>query len=86
MHYDDWRAAVFKRDNFTCVICGERGGKLTADHIKPWCLYPALRLDIDNGRTLCRPCHSKQDTTGHRMSNALYKEKKKRGAVQYRLI
>mgnify|MGYP000887085962 CR=1 FL=1 len=53
----DWRMAVFKRDDFTCQMCGERGGKLNADHIKPFALFPELRLVLTNGRTLCVPCH-----------------------------
>jgi hypothetical protein len=63
--YQDWRKAVFGRDNYTCQSCGVRGGYLEADHIKPWCAFPDLRYDVDNGRTLCRPCHVKQDTHGH---------------------
>ena len=27
-----WRKAVFKRDNWTCVWCRQRGGNLEADH------------------------------------------------------
>lgn len=53
----EWRTAVFERDDYTCVNCGERGGKLNADHIKPFCDYPELRFSVDNGRTLCVPCH-----------------------------
>ena len=30
--YEDWRKAVMERDDFTCQKCGERGGKLNADH------------------------------------------------------
>lgn len=52
-----WREAVFARDNWTCLFCNERGGKLNADHIKPFSLFPNLRFAIDNGRTLCVPCH-----------------------------
>lgn len=52
-----WRAAVFARDNHTCVACGKRGGDKHADHIKPFALHPDLRFDVDNGRTLCVPCH-----------------------------
>ena len=56
--YKLWRTAVFTRDNFTCVWCGDKtSGNLNADHIKPFAQYPELRLAIDNGRTLCVPCH-----------------------------
>lgn len=62
--YRIWREAVFKRDDWTCVWCGERGGKLNADHIKSFAVFPELRFSIDNGRTLCIPCHKKTDTWG----------------------
>lgn len=55
--YGEWRRAVFERDNYTCVKCLQRGGKLTADHIKPWALFPNLRFELANGRTMCWPCH-----------------------------
>lgn len=55
--YKGWRKSVFTRDNFTCVLCGKRGGPLEADHIKPWAYFPDLRYDTYNGRTLCRDCH-----------------------------
>lgn len=65
VEYKLWREAVFKRDNFTCVWCGEKdsvSGKLEADHIKPFSMFPALRFAIDNGRTLCQECHKNTDT------------------------
>ncbi len=64
LEYKDWRKSVFERDNYTCQFCNQVGGKLNADHIKPFALFPDLRLDIDNGRTLCKDCHRKTDTFG----------------------
>lgn len=73
IEYKLWRKAVFERDNYTCVWCGDkRGGNLEADHIKSYKDFPALRLSIDNGRTLCKACHKKTDTYGskvHRNKN-----------------
>lgn len=55
----DFRTAVFKRDNYTCYICKQRGGNKEAHHICPWGLFPKLRYEISNGITLCKPCHRK---------------------------
>lgn len=62
--YAKWRAAVYERDNYTCVKCGSRGGKLNADHIEPLAKYPDKIYDLSNGRTLCVECHRKTDTYG----------------------
>lgn len=63
--YKKWRLAVFARDKYTCVACGDdRGGNLQADHIKPFAYYPLLRFDISNGRTLCIDCHKLTPTFG----------------------
>jgi NUMOD3 motif/HNH endonuclease len=63
--YRLWREAVFKRDNYTCIWCGDdRGGNLNADHIKSFALFPELRFAIDNGRTLCEGCHRKTESYG----------------------
>lgn len=66
LEYRLWRQAVFARDDWTCVFCGERGGKLHADHIKPYAVYSALRYELSNGRTLCAPCHAGTPTFGGR--------------------
>ncbi len=67
--YREWRETVFKKDNWTCVWCGTKSGNghkvlLNADHIKPFALYPESRFDINNGRTLCIPCHRATETFG----------------------
>lgn len=62
--YKLWREAVFKRDNWICIWCGKYSGRLNADHIKPFSLFPELRFAIDNGRTLCIPCHKKTNSYG----------------------
>lgn len=59
--YKEWRLSVFKRDNFTCVICHQVGKTLEAHHIKSWRDYKSLRYDIDNGITVCPQCHAKID-------------------------
>ena len=81
--YRQWRSDIFQRDDFTCVVCGLRGGYLEADHIKPYKQikeeYNIKNIDdalacselwnINNGRTVCRPCHLKTETFGNRKIN-----------------
>lgn len=62
--YKTWRAAVFARDNFTCVQCGKHGGELNADHIEPFAFNRELRFEVSNGQTLCVQCHRKTPTFG----------------------
>ena len=53
----NWRLAVFKRDDYRCQECGQRGGTLNAHHIQLWSERPAERFKIRNGVTLCLNCH-----------------------------
>lgn len=59
LRYVQWREAVFARDDFTCLLCGVRGGDLEAHHIERWSENEDLRFEVDNGATLCRRCHRK---------------------------
>lgn len=50
---------IYKRDNYTCQLCGVRGVSLQVDHIQSWAEYVELRFNMDNCRTLCAKCHYK---------------------------
>ncbi|MCI0391877.1 MAG: HNH endonuclease [Acidobacteria bacterium] len=56
--YDEWRREVFARDDWTCQICKKRGGRLTAHHILRFSQRRDLALVVENGITLCWPCHT----------------------------
>lgn len=60
--YKSWRFLIFQRDNFTCQDCGHKGKIIEAHHIKEFALFPELRLDPDNGVTLCKECHDERET------------------------
>ena len=57
VRYKKWRQDIYKRDDFTCQICGDRGVKLVAHHRDCWADFPEKRFDLDNGVTLCYDCH-----------------------------
>lgn len=72
--YLTWRLSVLIRDGHKCVRCGATE-QLDADHIQPQALYPELRFDVNNGRTLCRPCHRLTPTYGSRVRKLIsYRE------------
>jgi len=63
-NYDNWRKAIFKRDNYTCQDCGNKGKTLHSHHIKPYIKHEKLRLSLDNGKTVCVDCHKKYHQKG----------------------
>src|SRR3990167_1618478 len=72
------KEAIFKRDNYRCVICGKGrsdGVEIQADHIKPKDF--GGKAEIDNGQTLCaqhnfQKKNYKQTETGKKMFIRLY--------------
>lgn len=59
--YNDFIKNVYKRDNYTCQCCGEKGNghNLNAHHINGYNWDKDNRTNIDNGICLCKDCHSK---------------------------
>ena len=81
VEYQQWRTKIFERDNYTCQLCNQKGGRLEVDHypktfsqllqennIKS--LEDALNCealwDTEKNRTLCEICHKATPTWGHR--------------------
>jgi 5-methylcytosine-specific restriction endonuclease McrA len=77
--FQNWRTSIFKRDKYTCKICGKRGGKLNVDHFPiPFSEILEMRniksleeaimcedlWNLQNGRTLCVECHRLTPTYG----------------------
>lgn len=70
---DRFREAVFARDGHRCVICGQasstgpqpnvHGAKLDAHHILERRLWPDGGYYVENGATVCEPCHMKCEQT-----------------------
>lgn len=63
---DDFRNAVFDRDNYKCVMCGKKDCKLDAHHIQDRHLMPNGGYVLENGITLCagvdqNNCHWKAE-------------------------
>jgi 5-methylcytosine-specific restriction endonuclease McrA len=57
--YKQWRLAVYARDKHTCQACLKVGGIINAHHLNSYAVNKDLRTDVDNGVTLCSPCHKR---------------------------
>lgn len=60
--FQNWRKAIFDRDNYICWTCGERSGNgyrvtLHPHHLKRFAENPKSRFALSNGLTLCEFCH-----------------------------
>ena len=60
--YTTWREAIFKKNDYTCLKCKEKGGRLNAHHITNFASIfekeDAILYDLKNGITFCRKCHN----------------------------
>ncbi len=54
-----WAEQVKDRDGRRCVACSNPGPRLSAHHLNSWGWFPAERYLVDNGASLCWPCHYK---------------------------
>ena len=61
--YHLWRIACLERDNWQCQVC-DSVKELNVHHIKQYKDYPSLRLDRDNGITVCESCHKQAHKNG----------------------
>lgn len=59
LEYKVWRATVYKRDGYTCVLCSATKTRFEAHHIHRWSTHPELRYEPANGVTLCTGCHDR---------------------------
>jgi len=58
---DQFREGVFERDNHLCIMCGNPGKD--AHHILERRLFPDGGYYLDNGATVCEPCHIAAEQT-----------------------
>lgn len=56
-----FREVVFKRDNNKCRVCKASGVKLDAHHIVDRNELPNGGYVLENGISLCEPCHAKAE-------------------------
>lgn len=82
----EWRNKIFKRDKYTCLLCGKIGCELNADHFPKRFVDILTENGIDNlekalncvelwdinlGRTLCEDCHKQTETFGNKFKKSI---------------
>lgn len=55
--YTEWRNSVYQRDNYICQITNTKSRNLCAHHLFSYHSHKDLRLDINNGITICKEIH-----------------------------
>lgn len=78
-----WVKSVLKRDKYICQICDEHKNHLNAHHILNWRTHKDLRIDINNGITLCEDCHKEFHMKYGKKNNNLEQIAKSKAEVQY---
>ena len=58
---NNFRNAVFERDNYKCKVCDLSGVQLDAHHITDRNLMPNGGYVPENGISLCPDCHNKAE-------------------------
>lgn len=72
--------AVCERDSYICQVCHKdfnfpcffledgRNAMVCGDHIHTQGSSPELKLETDNGRCVCSPCHNHLHQKGHNLT------------------
>ena len=53
--YIQWSRSILEKSHFRCVRCGEYSNGV--HHLRNYADYPELRLDPENGASICKECH-----------------------------
>lgn len=82
--WDKIRRLVYKRDNYTCKICGCTNIKLNAHHIIPFRKFktPEEANIMNNLITLCNKCHAQEELKLFKGNNNEIKYKKSSGTLK----
>lgn len=58
------RNKIYERDNYIYIFYKKVDRRLEVDHTKSLSLFPELRFDLSNDRTLCMEYRIRTDTYG----------------------
>lgn len=75
------RLEVMQRDNWTCLVCGDKKSPLNVHHKRYFPLLDPWEYDISGLETLCEKCHAKHHKIKPKISISEWK-KQFRGSGQ----